>query len=260
MGRGMRRASTAPGKKYPLLVVDAGNSAVKFALVARPGAAPKPVGSIPTAQLTVSAARRMGAEAKSVVVCSVVPEASRILKGAFPAARFIGPRTPLGFRTKTDRATIGSDRLANVAAAYARYGRNVLIASFGTAATFDVLDAAGVHRGGAIAPGWKSFAALASAQTAQLPRIDARAPSRTIGRNTREALRAGVNGGYAALVCQLIAQIRKEAGLRKARVILTGGDAPLVAALTGIVAVTDPLLNLKGIALLAAAGVREGRR
>lgn len=246
--------------EYPLLVVDAGNSWVKFASVSRPCAKPKLVGAVPTARLTLAAARRHRAKTKSVCVASVVPAASRILKRAFPGASFIGARTRAGFASETDRRTIGSDRLANVAAAHARFGRNVLVASFGTAATFDVIDARGVHLGGAIAPGWKSFAALASDNAAQLPRVDARAPLRMIGRRTREALRAGINGGYAALVAQLVRELKKEAKTPDARLVFTGGDAPIVARLARLTSISSPLLTLEGIALLAETTAREGSK
>ena len=245
---------------YPLLVVDAGNTAVKFAKVARLGAAPRMLRAIPTAKLDAATARRLAAGARSVFVASVVPSASRILKRTLPGAHFIGPRTRLAFKTKAERKTIGADRLANVAAAHARHGGKVLVVSFGTATTFDILDASGAHLGGAIAPGWKSFAAAASASTAQLPRVDARITSRAIGRNTREALRAGINAGYAALVATLIARMKKEARTPDARVVFTGGNASVVAKLSRIKAVTDPLLTLKGIAALADANAREGRK
>ena len=245
---------------YPLLVIDAGNTAVKFAIVTRKNALPKLLRTIPTERLTAATARKIGAKARALIVASVVPSASRILKHAFPAARFIGPRTQLDFKTLVDRKTIGSDRLANVSAAKARFGGNVLVASFGTAATFDIVDKHGVHLGGAIAPGWSSFAALTSAHTAQLPRVDGGAPAKIIGRDTREALRSGVNAGYAALVTHLIARIKKEAAADNARVVFTGGDARTVAKLTRLNVVTDPLLTLKGIAILARPDVRKGRK
>jgi len=246
--------------KYPLLVVDAGNTAVKFATVAQPGARPKMLRAVPTAKLGAAAARRFARTRAPIEAASVVPSASRILKSAFPHAQFIGPRTTLSFDTKVDRKTIGADRLANVAAVHARHGGKVVVASFGTAATFDTLDASGAHLGGAIAPGWKSFASSPSSSAAQLPRVDARIPSRAIGRNTREALQEGINAGYAALVSTLIARMKKEARTPGARVVFTGGDASVVAKLTRIKAVTDPLLTVKGIAVIAEAAAREGRK
>ena len=245
---------------YPLLVIDAGNSAVKFAIVARAGGSPKLVNSVPTAKLAVAAARRIGAKAKSAAISSVVPAASRILRKAFPQARFIDRKTVPGFKTLADRKTIGSDRLANVAAARARHGRNVIVVSFGTAATFDIIDAKGVHRGGAIAPGWRTFAGILPAKTALLRGIEVESAARFVGRNTREAMASGVTGGYAAMTEALIAGMKKEAGIKNARLVFTGGDAADVAMMVGLKAITDPLLTLRGIALLWACNAREGRK
>lgn len=243
-----------------MLVIDAGNSAVKFAMVKRAGATPKLLRSVPTAKLTVAALRRIGRSRSSVVASSVVPAATRILKRAFPGAHFIGPRTAIDLKTLVDRRTIGSDRLANVAAAGARYGTSILVASFGTAATFDIIDAKGLHRGGVIAPGWGSFADILPARTALLPHITRTAATRSIGRNTREALLAGVAGGYAAMVTDLIARMKKETRMKNLRVILTGGDAAAVNAILPHKFITDPLLTLRGIAILAHGTANEARK
>lgn len=246
--------------KFPLLVIDAGNSAVKFAKVARPGASPKMLGAVATAKLGVASAKRAAGQHESVAVCSVVPSASRVLKRAFPEARFIGPRTATGFSTVVDRKTIGADRLANVAAAHARYGGSVVVASFGTAATFDLIDARGVHRGGAIAPGWNMFAGMLAARTALLPKAGAARCRRFLGRGTREAMTAGVAGGYAALVSHLLAEMEKEARVKNPRIVFTGGEAPIVAGLLSWKAVRDPLLTLRGVALLAQGVAREASK
>ena len=246
--------------KYPLLVIDAGNTSVKFAKVARVGSVPKPIASVPTAKLTIARARRTGSGCRSVYISSVVPSASRVLKRAYPAAQFIDARTKTGFATLVDRKTIGSDRLANVAAAHARHGGKMIVASFGTAATFDIVDSKGVHRGGAIAPGWKSFAGILSARTALLPRLGAKKARCFAGRNTREALTAGIGGGYALMVSGIIAMLADEAGVKNPRVVFTGGDADAVASLLPWKAVSDPLLTLRGIALLAQGIAREASK
>ena len=243
-----------------MLVVDAGNTSVKFAIVARSGARPKPLQSVPTAALATAMAKRIGTKAKSVAVSSVVPAASRVLRNVFPRAHFVGPRTALNFKTMADRKTIGSDRLANVAAAQARYQKNVLVASFGTATTFDIIDAEGVHRGGAIAPGWRAFADLSSSKTALLPRVAASAAKTFIGKNTRGALAAGTAGGYAAMARHIIDAMRHEAGVKKLRVVITGGEAKIVAKMARLKSVSDPLLTLRGIALLCAGNAREVRK
>jgi type III pantothenate kinase len=215
---------------------------------------------VPTTKLGVANAKKTGAKTNSVFVASVVPSASRILKKAFPSAQFIGPRTALPFMTWSERKTIGSDRLANVGAAHARYGPNVLVASFGTAATFDIVDARGVHRGGAIAPGWSAFAGVLATRTALLPGTAAKQPVRFAGRNTREAMDAGLSGGYAAMVSHLIERMKKEAGVKRLRVVFTGGDAHAVARIVRLKAISDPLLTMRGIAVLAQGIAREASK
>jgi type III pantothenate kinase len=190
----------------------------------------------------------------------VVPSASRVLKRAHPGAQFIGPRTKTGLATSVDRKTIGSDRLANVTAAHARHGSKLIVASFGTATTFDIVDSEGIHRGGAIAPGWQSFAGILSARTALLPSLGAKKAARFAGRNTREALTAGIGGGYALMVSGIIAMLADEAGVKNPRVVFTGGDAAAVTALLPWKAVSDPLLTLRGIALLAQGIGREASK
>lgn len=162
----------------------------------------------------------------------------------------------MNFPTPVDRRTVGADRLANMAEAARRFGRNVIVADFGTAATFDLLDARGRFAGGAIAPGLQTLAHSLSRKTAQLPVIEAGAPKTFIGRNTRAALRAGVCGGYAGLVTHLLARL----GAGKKRVIFTGGDAGAVAKLVPHKVVIDPLWTLRGVAVLAASKAREASK
>ena len=250
----------ASATSYPMLLVDAGNTAVKFATVSRPGATPRMIGSLRTAQLHASAARKMAGRYETAIVASVVPAATRILRRAFPAGKFIGPRTPVSFRTLYDRKNLGADRLAQVAAACALRGKNVLVISCGTATVFDLIDQRGVHRGGAIAPGWKTFAEWPQTATAALPEVTPTAPKKFAGRDTRAALRAGVSGGYAGMVKSIVSAMQMESGGKKLRIIFTGGDAQLAARLTGLRAVTDPLLTMRGLALLAKGIVREASK
>ncbi len=48
---------------------------------------------------------------------------------------------------------VGSDRIVNALAAREMYGKPAIVVDFGTATTFDVIDAHGAYLGGAIAPG-----------------------------------------------------------------------------------------------------------
>lgn len=238
-----------------MLVVDAGNSSAKFAVVARAGAKPRILSRVDNNRLAAPGVRAAAKKARAVsaVVASVVPSITKILRTALPNACFVGRDSKLRFRTMVDRRTVGADRLANMAEAARQYGRNAIVADFGTAATFDVLDGHGRFAGGAIAPGLRTVAQSLSAGTAQLPLADLRAPKRTAGRNTAEALRAGVAGGYAGMVLHLLHSLDTRGNRR---IVFTGGDGARVAKLTGLKISVDPLWTLKGIAAIGEASLR----
>jgi pantothenate kinase type III len=243
------------GQIYPMLVIDAGNSVVKFATVARAGAKPRIMASVDTPKLTVARVRTICRQTRtrSAAASCVVPRVATILCAGCPSVSLIKESSALNFRTDVDRRTVGADRLANMAEAARRFGKNVLVADFGTAATFDVLDGRGRFIGGAIAPGLRILATALSKQTALLPVIKTTPPRTMIGKNTRDALRAGLGGGYAGLVKHLLEQL----GADGRRVVFTGGDAVTVAKLIAGKVVVDPLWTLGGIAVLGALNTRE---
>jgi type III pantothenate kinase len=231
---------------FPMLVVDAGNTSVKVAVVERPGGKPRLLGTLDHRHASRARFLRRSVQARAAFAASVVPATNDVLCRAWPSMSLVGPDTVLNFRCAVDRSTVGADRLANMAEAARRFGSNVLVADFGTAATFDLLDARGCFAGGAITPGLRMMAGALHQGTAQLPFAALRAPRRYAGRNTAEALQAGVAGGWAGLVRHLVAQLAP----RGTRLVFTGGDARLAARLTGFKPVIDPLWTLRGVAVL----------
>ncbi|MDE0630699.1 MAG: type III pantothenate kinase [Caldilineaceae bacterium] len=155
---------------------------------------------------------------------------------------------------------VGMDRLVDAAAVRARTTGAAVAVDFGTATTFNVVDAGGRFRGGAIAPGLATAAEslmerapvlldLAREVGDQSPASTGVAlvpPSSAIGRDTDEALRSGVVLGYAGLVEGLLARIRDELDTPMT-VIATGGFGNIVTPLTGAIDQYDPWLTLAGI-------------
>jgi type III pantothenate kinase len=145
---------------------------------------------------------------------------------------------------------VGADRLLNALAAQWRYGGPLVVVDFGTATTFDVVDADGAYLGGVIAPGINlSIEALHKA-AARLPRIGIGRPQAVIGRATVPAMQSGIYWGYVGLVEGLVGRITGEYG-RGLKVIATGGLAPLFAEGTAVIEQIDPDLTLDGLRLLA---------
>ncbi|MBO8140552.1 MAG: type III pantothenate kinase [Firmicutes bacterium] len=156
----------------------------------------------------------------------------------------------LGLTLRVDNpAEVGADRIANAVACYRRYGAPAIVVDMGTATTFDVVSAAGEYLGGAIAPGIQIAAEAMFERAAKLPRVELAPPPAAIGRNTVHAMQSGTVFGYAGLVKGLIERIRAELD-GNARVVATGGLAPIVARHSPIFDVVDPHLTLDGLRLL----------
>ena len=200
-----------------------------------------------------------------VVISSVVPtlnpallEASRRYLRCEPV--MVGPGLKTGVRIRYDNPKdVGADRIANALAAYTKYGGPIVVIDFGTAVTYDAIDAEGDYLGGAIAPGVEiSLDALVS-HTAMLRRVEPGGPNSVIGRNTVTSIQSGLVWGFVAQVEGMVQRMVAELG-GKARVVATGGQASLVAGLTQVIETTDPLLTLEGLRLIYAQNSNGGAR
>jgi type III pantothenate kinase len=192
---------------------------------------------------------------KAVVVASVVPSLNPSFQEAVRRylghdALVVGPGVKTSVRIRYDNPKdVGSDRIANALAAFRRYGGPAIVIDFGTAVTYDAIDAEGHYLGGAIAPGIQiSLDALVN-HTARLPRVEPTAPPSAIGSNTVAAIQSGLLWGTVGQVEGMIERFRRELG-GTARVVATGGHARLIADLTTAIEVVDPLLTLEGLRLI----------
>ncbi|MEO8715973.1 MAG: type III pantothenate kinase, partial [Acetobacteraceae bacterium] len=156
-----------------------------------------------------------------------------------------------GFEIKIDNPDeVGADRLLNALAGFHRFSGPLIIVDFGTATTFDVVDADGAYVGGVICPGVNlSLEALHHA-AARLPRIGIGRPQAVIGRSTVPAMQSGVYWGYVGLIEGIVARIKGEFGAPM-KVIATGGLAPLFSEGTLVIEHIVPDLTLEGLRMLA---------
>jgi type III pantothenate kinase len=193
---------------------------------------------------------------EDVAICSVVP----VLTSTFEEvcrrylhleAFVVGPGVHSGIRIKyEDPRALGSDRLAAMVAAKARYGTPALVVDVGTATTIKALNEAGDFVGGAIAPGPNIQAEALHQFTAKLPRVEVGPPDRALGTNTRDALRSGLFFGYVGLVEELVTRIASEMGPPAPHVIATGGLASLVAPYCPSIDIVDRELAFEGLRIL----------
>lgn len=187
------------------------------------------------------------------VIASVVPAAvfglRRMFRRYFDCNPMIvgAPDVDIGIRVLIDRPEeVGADRLVNALGAYEEYGGSHIIVDFGTATTFDVIDADGSYMGGAIAPGVNMSLEALRRVAAQLPRVAIGRPDRVVGKTTAQAMRSGIFWGYVGLIEGIIERIRREVGTPMG-VIATGGVAPLFTECTSVLERVDPHLTLKGL-------------
>ncbi len=196
-----------------------------------------------------------GERVNGAALCSVVPQATPLVHDLVQAQWGVQTfeltaQNLAGLGVNYARPeTIGPDRLANAVAARRRFGAPVIILDFGTALTFDVVDARGDYVGGIIAPGLSAMTDYLHERTALLPPIRIRETRRVIGRSTEEAMRIGAVHGYRGLVRELLAELKRELQAPCVPVVATGGYAALIARTLPEIRRVEPLLTLEGLRL-----------
>jgi type III pantothenate kinase len=187
------------------------------------------------------------------VISSVVPQALFDLKTLChkhfrndPVV--VGENAELDMPLRIDSPSeAGADRLVNAIGAYMRFGGPLIVIDFGTATTFDVVDADGGFAGGVFAPGINLALDAMHRISARLPRIGVARPKQVIGTNTIACMQSGVYWGYVSLIEGVVARIKAERGDQSIKVIATGGLAPLFDAATDAIDTFDPDITVRGL-------------
>jgi type III pantothenate kinase len=162
----------------------------------------------------------------------------------------VGPGLKTGMPIRYDNPReIGPDRLVNAVAGFERLGGPCVIVDFGTAVTHDIVSREGEYLGGVIFPGVEISLEALSERAAALFKIDLTPPRGLIGKSTVEAIRSGVQYGFAAMVDGIVARLREELGA-DTHTLATGGLAEFVVPYCRSIDVVDDLLTLTGLRLL----------
>jgi type III pantothenate kinase len=191
----------------------------------------------------------------SIVASCVVPPMVSVTQEL--AQRFfrlqplmVGPGIKTGMPILYDSPKdVGADRIVNGIAAYEKYRDACIVVDFGTATTVDFISKKGEYVGGAIAPGLLISLEALFQRASKLPRIEIVKPKEVIGKNTINSIQAGIFYGYVGLVDGLVQRIQKENGAH-AKVIATGGLAPLVASECSTISEVDEFLTLQGLRII----------
>src|SRR5258708_25838302 len=154
---------------------------------------------------------------------------------------------------------MGRDRVANEVAARRRLGAPGVVVDFGTAVTFEVVDAKGNYVGGIIAPGLAAMTDYLHEKTALLPKIKIREIKNIVGKSTERAMLVGAVQGYRGLVRELIGELKRELRAKNLPVVATGGYAKLIAAKLPEISAVAPYLTLEVLRLVLQIRVRFSR-
>jgi type III pantothenate kinase len=203
-----------------------------------------------------------GAVVDGIALCSTVPTVLHEMRDmckryyrAVPAV-IVEPGVRTGVPVLTDNPKeVGTDRVVNALAAVELYGGPCIVVDFGTATTFDAVSAKGEYLGGAIAPGIAISVDALTSSGAQLRRVELARPRSVIGRNTVEALQAGILYGFTGQVDGVVhrmaaAIVGPDGDPDEVTVIATGGLAPLVVEDAGVFVAHEPWLTLVGLRLV----------
>lgn len=193
-----------------------------------------------------------------VVIASVVPRSTpQIVKAcetAFPLTQSpiqITPASDLPITLEIDEPmSVGADRIVNTLAASVLYRKDCIVVDLGTATTYDCITSDGTFLGGIIQPGVLTSSETLVLKTSMLPSTSLTVPSKVLGKNTVDCIRAGVVFGTADAIDGLIKRLKAEwPTSTEPYVIATGGLAPLFAPLCDQINEVEPALTLKGLRL-----------
>lgn len=230
-----------------LLLVDAGNTRIKWALIDR--AAPPPAlggwhasGSVARTDATQLVEVWRSLKIGRVLISNVAGPGLRdeleqaLLRslGTKPVALewFASTATLGSVRSNyLNPAQLGSDRFAAVIGAHALFPqRPLLVATCGTATTLDAVTADGTFVGGMILPGLGLMAASLAKNTAQLPQVALHlSPAQPFADHTDAAIVSGCLAAQAGAIERAYAAhaaMHPEAAIS---CILAGGAADLIA-------------------------------
>lgn len=273
----------------PFLLIDAGNSRIKWALVQRDGT-PLRSGAFAhgaaqtnapaddpdwSALAASSLPAPESAWISNVAGEGVAGRIERLIDAHWPAL----PRTTIRALARqcgvtngyTTPSSLGSDRWAGLIGAHATFpGEPLLIATFGTATTLEALRADGMFVGGVIAPGWSLMMRSLGEHTAQLPTLDAASARDLLDQgegpgmlggpsfatDTPRSLSAGCLYAQAGLIERAWRDLA-DAWRAPVRLVLAGGAADDVARALPLPHTRHDALILSGLALIAAEAAAQ---
>ena len=156
-------------------------------------------------------------------VRDIPPFITELIPRKIPLLHILTHRSRLPFSIDYETPeSLGPDRIASAAGALSIFpGKDILIIDAGTAITFDYIRG-NIYMGGNISPGLYTRLRALNAFTGRLPMVSPEPEFTNPGRNTKDAILAGVITGIIFEINEYIRTFEKNNVDFK--IILTGGD------------------------------------
>jgi len=209
------------------LVIDIGNSRTKIALFNQHDL----MFNVPMDHLTVNHVKMLKEEHPQltrVILSSVKPsdeDLKHVLSEEFEQFVELDHHTALPIENLYETPeTLGKDRLAAAVGANELFpDQNLLVIDAGTAITYDLVSEKNQFIGGNISPGLEMRFKALNHFTGKLPLVTYSDDFEQIGRNTTDAIRAGVQNGLLYEMAQNIDYFNRN--YQNLHIIMTGGDS-----------------------------------
>jgi type III pantothenate kinase len=206
------------------LILDIGNTCTKLAVID----GSKKVKFARINDLTLEELERTfaGLNVQKAIVSSVrelPPFITDLISANIPYVHRLSYRSKLPFKIEYETPeTLGTDRIAGVAGAFSLFPKSeLLVIDAGTAITYDFLTE-GIYRGGNISPGLNLRLKALHEFTGKLPLVTLTETFTKPGRNTADAILAGVITGVTYEINEYIRTFEKKR--TDFKILLTGGD------------------------------------
>jgi type III pantothenate kinase len=202
----------------------------------------------------VARSSREGKRDGVIVASSVKPEWTELMRNIVKQTTgekmlLVGKDIPFPIEISIDEPDkVGIDRVLAASAAYAVVEHAVVVADFGTAVTIDLVDDRGVFCGGVIFPGFEMSSNALHNDTAQLPKVTVTKPEWPFGKNTVDAINAGLYYSAISSLQEIVRRYAETLGTWP-QTIITGSGAKLIKDDCEFVDNYVPDLVIKGIAL-----------
>lgn len=234
-----------------MLLIDAGNSALKWAAVdAGQWRAQGRSNYADWSGLTAELIAGTPCFIASVADAARETALAALLEAAGMAAVWLQAEAGFGELKNSYREPqqLGVDRWMGLIGARQRTRDPVLVVSAGTAMTVDALTAEGVFVGGVIVPGLRLMRQAVQQGTAGVAAVAGEAQA--FPRTTADAVHSGILAALCGAIRQQYAQLAEAAGTPP-RCLLTGGDAAVLLPHLNLPGELAPALILEGIHCVA---------